>query len=285
MGTATDDPLVCEVSIWDVDDHGAIAWRQGWRRGGGAVQAQIPHPAQFGARDDWATPSLAIDPGDDSAARVAILSDDSLVVLGIACDAGHPAALEVWQDAPTGAPAHQLLYAWSTDAAAPLASVSRHARLPWGIGLPGLAIEIAAPVFVNGLSHSEAFNRSYAAERAGLSQGLAIPAGTGNAAVAFLAPRHPTLARRVALVASDGSGLRCLAGHCRRDGELFDAAPGDPWGDEVAHLVQTVNGPLLLTSDGSAANSRLLAPLDAEALFAWSFNRPVEVARTLLLWL
>lgn len=285
MTATLEDPLLSEISIWDVDAYGGLAWRQGWRRGGHASPAQIPHPPRVGAHNGWGTPSLAVGSRDDVSARVTIPADDSLVVFGLSCDAAHPAALEVWQDEPDGAPVHQLLNAWCTDAAASLQFASRQARLPWGIGLPGLVFEIEAPVFLNGLAHSDAFARGYAAERVGLCQGLAIPAGAGKAAVAILAAQHPTLARRVALVVPDGSGLRCLAGHCQRDGELFDAAPGEPWGDEVAQLVRTANGPVLLTSDGSATRHRLLAPLNAEALLAWSFNRPAEVARTLLLWL
>lgn len=285
MTATADHPLVCEVSIWDVDDRGSVAWRQGWRRGGKAATARIPHPAQVGTREDWATPTLAIDTDDDGATRVAILTDDALVVFGVACDAAQPAAVEVWQASPAGDLAHQLLYNWCSDAAAPLARASVHARLPWGTGLPGLAFEVAAPVFLNDLAQCEAFARGFAAERVGLYQGLAIPAGTGNAAVAFLSAQEPTLARRVALVAPEDGGLRCLAGYCRRDGELFDTAPGAPWGDDIAELIQTSDGPVLLTPDGSSASQRLLAPLQAEALLAWSFNRPAEVARTLLLWL
>ncbi len=285
MTATADNPLVCEVSIWDVDDRGSIAWRQGWRRDGKAATARIPHPAQVGAREDWATPPLAIDTDDDGATRVAILTDDALVVFGVSCDAAQPAAVEVWQAAPAGDLAHRLLYHWCSDAAEPMARASRHARLPWGIGLPGLAFEVAAPVFLNDLAHSEAFARGFAAERVGLYQGLAIPAGTGNAAVAFLSAQQPMLARRVALVAPEDGGLRCLAGYCLRDGELFDTAPGDPWGDDIADLVQGSNGPILLMRDDSSTSQRLFAPLQAEALLAWSFNRPAEVARTLLLWL
>jgi hypothetical protein len=119
----------------------------------------------------------------------------SVVVLFCGSVEGLSGAIEVWHNDPrvtTDLTLVEGVYG-ANDAA--FEAASRDATMPRGVGLPGLAWQRQASVFMDGLSESTKFLRSDDAAETGIRSGLAFPCpvpGNDNFVLAFLsAPAMP----------------------------------------------------------------------------------------------
>ncbi len=166
--------------------------------------------------------ALPIFVGERLTSVVVLLCADSDQVVG---------AIELWRNDPRVESDLRLADGWfgATDPA--LEVLSRDSFLPRGQGLPGLAWQRDAAVFIADIAGSRQFLRGPAAAGAGIAQGLALPCSTRTHQTWVLsllsAPQSP-IARRIEVWQPDrdGRGLQRAFGHCENAGTL----PADPAG-------------------------------------------------------
>lgn len=145
-------------------------------------------------------------------------------------DAAQVGAVELWHNDPRITSDLTLADGTFGSTGALLETLSRDSYLPRGAGLPGLAWQRGAAVFIENIGESHQFLRTQTAARAGIVRGLAVPCGT---------PRHETwvlsllssattpIARRVeSWIADDGDlQLQRAFGHCEALGGALPAGP------------------------------------------------------------
>ncbi|MBX3604650.1 MAG: hypothetical protein KF788_05245 [Piscinibacter sp.] len=158
----------------------------------------------------------------------------SSVVVMLCGDSGsHSGAIELWHNDPrvTGDLTLQDGYFGSSGEA--LESLSRDSYLPRGAGLPGMAWQREAAVFIDGLGESHQFLRAQTAASAGIVRGLALPCGTPSQqtwVLSLLSSSVTPIARRVESWLPGEAGASRLQrgfGHCEASGPL-------PTGPETA---------------------------------------------------
>ena len=139
-----------------------------------------------------------------------------------------PRAIELWRNDPRVTTDMTLVdgyYGPEKAGGESMDSASRDTYLPRGAGLPGLAWQRQASVFMNDLSEAAGFVRAEEAAASGLKRGLAIPCPLPtreNYAVSFLSTTSRPFACRVESWTPDASGstLRRDAGFSESDGKL-----------------------------------------------------------------
>jgi hypothetical protein len=135
----------------------------------------------------------------------------SVVVLLCSDSEAQVGAIELWHNNPrvTGDLTLSEGYYGATDPA--LETLSRDTFLPRGSGLPGLAWQREAAVFIDNLGESHRFLRSQAAASAGILRGLAIPCSTlrhETWVLSLLSSGQAPIARRVESWIPDDAGQR-----------------------------------------------------------------------------
>lgn len=147
----------------------------------------------------------------------------SVVVMLCSDHEAQVGAIELWHNNPRVTSDLTLAegYYGATDPV--LETVSRDTFLPRGSGLPGLAWQREAAVFIDNIGESHRFLRSQAAADAGIVRGLAIPCSTlrhETWVLSLLSSGQAPIARRVESWIPDDSGLqlqRAFA-YCERHG-------------------------------------------------------------------
>lgn len=146
--------------------------------------------------------------------------------------------------------------------------ISRRTSFRRGTGLPGMAWETRAPVFLPDLGRGSGFLRGDGAQKVGINRGLALPCavpGPPQYVMTFLSALNTPIAQRVE-VWRPGPGGWCLAdGFCETTGALPGAASPAAPSAEVA-LCRDSGLPVV----GRAPGVPLVAlpVLDREALVA-----------------
>ncbi len=138
-------------------------------------------------------------------------------------------AVELWRNDPRVTTDMTLVEGYYGATAPEFAAVARETSLPRGTGLPGLAWQRQASVFVDGLDQARQFLRGEAAAAAGIRRGLAMPCpvpGHQHHALTLLGSDATPVARRVEcwVPAAGGAGLQRRDGHCAVDGPLRGGA-------------------------------------------------------------
>jgi hypothetical protein len=155
----------------------------------------------------------------------------SVVVLLCADPAAHGGAIELWHNDPRVTGDLTLAAGCFGPEAQDLAALAHDAYLPRGSGLPGLAWQQEAAVWMDTLPSAKHFLRAETAERAGLVHGLGLPCAVPTRdswVLALLAARHHPIAPRLESWRLDqGQGLWHRAfGHDQNDGALGSKGPG-----------------------------------------------------------
>jgi hypothetical protein len=150
-------------------------------------------------------------------------------------------AIEVWRNDPRVSTDLKLLDGVYGSKDAPFEEASHQTYLPRGTGLPGIAWQTHASVFMDGLSDSTKFVRAGAAAETSIKQGFAVlcPVPTNDVYVlTFLSAPSMPIASRIERWVPDASGQ-----------SLKQAAVlGEPRGTTAASVVD----PLILESFASA---------------------------------
>ncbi len=140
-------------------------------------------------------------------------------------DAEHAGAIELWRNDP--AESREMIlddgyYGTTADA---FEFMSRRTSFHKGVGLPGMAWEAGAPVFLPDLGKSGRFLRADSAIKVGINRGFAFPIanqGDDHYVLAFLSALATPLVRRLEVWSPAGrDGALCLSeGFCEKQGLL-----------------------------------------------------------------
>ena len=135
----------------------------------------------------------------------------SVVVLLCGDSDTHVGAIELWRNDPRIESDLRLAdgYFGSTDPS--LEDLTRDGSLSRGTGLPGLAWQREASVFIDNIGASRHFLRAQTAARAGIVRGLAIPCSTRmhqTWVLSLLSSQRTPIARRIESWLPDDSGRR-----------------------------------------------------------------------------
>jgi hypothetical protein len=152
----------------------------------------------------------------------------SVVVFFCGDDEAHAGAIELWHNDPASSKDMTLADGYYGRTADTFEYLSRRTSFRPGIGLPGMAWQQRAPVFLPDLGRSSGFLRADSAVKVGINRGLALPCSSpGRQAhvLAFLSALGTPIAQRVEIWSPDAAGqrLRLRAGFCETAGVLADA--------------------------------------------------------------
>lgn len=151
----------------------------------------------------------------------------SVLVFFCGDDEAHAGAIELWHAAPAISPDMKMVDAYYGTTAEVFEFISRSTTFRKGIGLPGMAWENGAPVFIEDLGKSDRFLRGDTATRVGINRGLAIPCFTRNdeiCVLTFLSALGTPTARRFEVWVPDDSRqyLHRVDGFCESAGRLSE---------------------------------------------------------------
>jgi len=149
----------------------------------------------------------------------------AVVVLFCAEAPEQTGAIELWRNDPRVASDMTLVDGYYGSTGADFAAASHDTYLPRGSGLPGLAWQREASVFLDGLPGSTKFLRAEAAAAAGIERGLALPCpvpGNEHYVLTLLSSASTPIARRLEswVPAADGIPLQRAYGYCESAGAL-----------------------------------------------------------------
>jgi hypothetical protein len=163
-------------------------------------------------------------------------------------------AIELWRNDSRVESDLRLSDGWFGATDPGLEALSRDSFLPRGQGLPGLAWQREAAVFIENIGASRHFLRAQTAASAGIVRGLALPCSTRTHqtwVVSLLSAPQSPIARRIESWLPDASGaaLQRAFGFCEAAGTLAadaaSAAPADAlgpiglaWTSAVAQVAQ-----------------------------------------------
>ncbi len=154
------------------------------------------------------------------------LADTLKAVLVLFCggEQREEGAVELWRNDPRVATDMTLVEGYYGASANAMLADARETWLPRGIGLPGMAWQREASVFIDGVPRSPKFLRSESAAAAGIRHGLALPCavpGNRHYVLALLGTRNAPIARRVeSWVPAAGGAMQRSYGHCEQKGLL-----------------------------------------------------------------
>lgn len=153
---------------------------------------------------------------------------NAVVVFFCGDDEAHAGALEVWHNDPSVSKDMTLADGHYGRTADTFEFISRRTAFRTGTGLPGLAWQRHAPVFLDDLGRGSGFLRSDSAVKVGINRGFAMPCATPGPdtyVLAFLSALGTPIARRVEIWQPDASGqaLALQAGFCESVGGLGDS--------------------------------------------------------------
>jgi hypothetical protein len=204
-------------------------------------------------------------------------------------DDEHAGAIELWRNDPAESREMTLDDGYYGSTADAFEFMSRRTSFHKGIGLPGMAWEAGAPVFLPDLGKSGRFLRADSAIKVGINRGFAFPVanqGDDNYVLAFLSALATPLVRRLEVWSPAGSdgALYLSEGFCETHGLLQAStdsavAPGQGVvGRAFATAVPMVTeraadepGPVGTTGWTSVAALPMLRHGRVTAVVAWYF--------------
>jgi hypothetical protein len=148
-------------------------------------------------------------------------------------DDDHAGAVELWHNGPAQGKDMTLAEGFYGQTAETFEYVSRRTSFRRGTGLPGLAWQQHAPVFLADLGRGSGFLRSDSAVKVGINRGLAFPCatpGTDTWVLAFLSALGTPLAQRVEVWRAGAAGAAPVLGSgcCETEGLLADGSESLP---------------------------------------------------------
>lgn len=147
----------------------------------------------------------------------------SVIVFFCGDDDAHAGAIELWHNDPAESKDMTLLDGHYGRTADTFEYISRRTSFRPGTGLPGLAWQQRAPVFMPDLGRSSGFLRADSAVKVGINRGFAMPCttpGRESFVLAFLSALGTPIAQRIEIWRPDGARLRLAAGFCESAGLL-----------------------------------------------------------------
>lgn len=176
----------------------------------------------------------------------------SVVVMLCGAAEAHQGTIELWHNDPRVTGDLRLESGHFGAGAEALADLTRDSYLPRGSGLPGLAWQREAAVFIEGLGDSRQFLRAQSVAEAGVVNGLALPCASPlqqTWVLSLLSSRESPIARRVEswLPGEQPGTLQRGFGHCEIRGRLAGGTDsvresaalgviGESWRDGVARV-------------------------------------------------
>lgn len=157
----------------------------------------------------------------------------AVAVLYCGEDDDHAGAVELWHNGPAQGKDMTLAEGFYGQTAETFEYVSRRTSFRRGTGLPGLAWQQHAPVFLADLGRGSGFLRSDSAVKVGINRGLAFPCatpGTDTWVLAFLSALGTPLAQRVEVWRAGAAGAAPVLGSgcCETEGLLADGSESLP---------------------------------------------------------
>jgi hypothetical protein len=287
--TGLDLTLIRSIGLWHFDDQGAPLRQRSWASGYPANRLSGEAPNLPLPDISWCQRGVIAQQANAVVASWPFLGGNgdpvTLVVFELAPGAMDAVAVEHWAIDHSDDFSLVMRESWYTDAAMPMAPLSRHARMRLGFGLPGLAADLRSPIYLGNVSSSELFVRAYSASQVQLQHGLALPAPDGNGALVLLSDGQTPLAARLELAAVQDGGMRSVVGHCQRDGDLAAAERTPPWGAALLQACAFSAAPMLVTlgEESESAQAELQAA-GATAMLALPFVRHNGLQVVLALW-
>lgn len=288
--------LIRSIAIWEQDGLDAPMLRSSWRADDDPRDAPCGWTARPWQDSQWGARLRASVLTDDATADIVTLTAPLLgsnegparyVQMQLASEAGHPAAVEIWNAPDNHCGSLQWQHGWYSPAAAPLAELAPQLHIPEGVGLPGLAWQVQSPAYFGQLDSSEMFLRAYSAMTLGLQHGLAIPATGDDGIVVLLTGAQQPIARRLELAAVRDDGICLIGGHCQQAGALYASACEVPWAAPLMASALAARQPLLATRTDDSVTDGLrhaMAAIDAQAVLAWPFNDGRSGPMVMSLW-
>ena len=166
--------------------------------------------------------------GLSCAIALPVLVGDALrAVLVFFCgeDQAHAGAIELWHNDPRVTSDMTLVDGYYGTTPQAFESITRDTFLPRGVGLPGLAWQRGASVYMDNLAQATRFLRGVDATDVGIERGLAIPCATRSnesCVLTFLSASGSPISRRMESWVAEPSGqsLTRVFGHCEVLGAL-----------------------------------------------------------------
>ena len=157
----------------------------------------------------------------------------SVLVMFCGDDQDHAGAIELWHNDPAESNDLKLVDGYYGTTADTFEFMSRRTAFRRGSGLPGLAWEAGAPVFIEDLGHSARFLRADSAVKVGINRGYAIPCPVPSAqtyVMTFLSALGTPIARRFELWLPDTTREHLVfeGGFCETMGVLAPTAHPAP---------------------------------------------------------
>ncbi|MFT4101854.1 MAG: GAF domain-containing protein [Burkholderiaceae bacterium] len=152
----------------------------------------------------------------------------AVVILFCGDDAEHAGAIELWRCPPDSVDM-QLVDGYYGTTGDTFEFISRATAFRRGTGLPGLAWERNAPVFLPDLGKGSGFLRADSAIKVGINRGFALPCSTldgSTCVIAFLSALATPIARAVEIWEAPGGQRRF--GFSETDGVLDAPAVAEP---------------------------------------------------------
>jgi len=150
---------------------------------------------------------------------------NAVVVIFCGDDASHAGAIELWHNDPHASRDMTLVDGYYGSTGDTFEFISRSVSFRPGTGLPGMAWEQQAPVFLEDLGRGSGFLRADSAVKVGINRGFAMPCSTSgdeHYVMAFLSALATPIAHRVEIWKPDATGERLLrsSGFSESEGPL-----------------------------------------------------------------
>jgi hypothetical protein len=143
----------------------------------------------------------------------------------------HAGAIELWKNDPAESRDLTLVEGYYGHTGDTFEFISKSVAFRRGTGLPGMAWEAEAPLFLDDLGRGSGFLREDSAIKVGINRGFAMPCSTSGSehyVMAFLSALATPIARRVEIWQPDArcERLRRTAGFSEIEGSLAAIASG-----------------------------------------------------------
>lgn len=200
----------------------------------------------------------------------------SVVVLLCGDSDAQVGAIELWRNDPRVESDLRLSEGYFGATDPDLEALSRDSFLPRGQGLPGLAWQREAAVFIEDIGASRHFLRAQTAASAGIVRGLALPCSTRTHqtwVVSLLSAPPSPIARRIEswLPDAPGSALQRAFGFCEVAGTLTTGADSAAPVETLGPIGQAWTGAVAQVAHGAAVEGQ-----------AWSQHWPAAGLRSVL---
>jgi hypothetical protein len=208
----------------------------------------------------------------------------AVMVLFCGDDEAHAGAIELWHNDPeaeSGSSREMTLddgyYGGTAEA---FEFISRRTSFHKGMGLPGIAWQSGAPVFMPDLGKSGRFLRADSAQKVGINRGFAFPVanrgadarGANTYVLAFLSALATPLVRRLEIWSPAGSdgALHLAEGFCEAQGLLAaDAVPPIERDEGIVGRCFTEAVPVVTQQEGPRAAVPILQAGRVTSVVVW----------------